>query len=230
MKVEIYSDIACPWCYIGERRFTRALEAFGPAKNVDVVFRPYQLDPGAPAEARPLMDYLQGRFGAGVAAMLDRVTETASGEGITMDWENAKSVNTVTAHRLMGLAEREYDAKVQGRLAELLFALHFSEGEDVSDHETLARAAVSAGMDEERVRAYLASGEGLEEVEAEFEHARQLGIRAVPTFVFDGKFAVQGGQSVSTFLRALEEAESASQEAAQGGEEGAACDDGACAI
>lgn len=230
MKVEIYSDIACPWCYIGERRFKRALEAFGPAKDIEVVFRPYQLDPGAPAQARPLKEYLEGRFGSGVSGMLERVNEAASGEGITMDWDRAQSVNTVTAHRLMGLAEREYDGTVQGKLAEALFALHFSEGEDVSDHDALTRVAVAAGMDEERVQDYLASGEGQAQVEADFQHARQLGIQAVPTFVFDGKYAVQGGQPVSTFLRTLEEVEAAAKQSPEEGDGAAACDDGACAV
>lgn len=230
MKVEIYSDIVCPWCYIGERRFARALEAFGSQKDVEVVFRPYQLDPETPTEARPLKGYLQSRYGASASAMLDRVTETGAGEGITFDWDNALSVNTATAHRLMGLAERENGAAVQTRLAEQLFELYFTRGGDVSDHAALTEAAVAAGMDGDRVRDYLASGEGLPETEAGFDQARQLGIRAVPTFVFDGKYAVQGAQSVSTFLRALEEVEASARPADEGENEGAACEDGVCEV
>ena len=111
MKVEIYSDIVCPWCYIGERRFDRAIQAFGPAaRDVEVVFRPYQLDPGAPAESRPLRDYLAARYGPASTGMLARVTEVASGEGIAIDWESALAANTLAAHRLMLLAERDHHA------------------------------------------------------------------------------------------------------------------------
>src|SRR5690554_4302487 len=100
MKVEIYSDIVCPWCYIGDRRFARALAAFPGAAQVDVVYRPYQLDPDAPEEPIPLKSYLERRFGRPVDGMLQRVSETAREEGIEMDWDRALSVNTLTAHRL----------------------------------------------------------------------------------------------------------------------------------
>lgn len=228
MKVEIYSDVACPWCYIGERRFMRALAAYPGADRVEVVFRSYQLDPSAPEEAVPLKEYLRRRFGARVEEMLDRVTENARGEGIVMDWDRALSVNTFTAHRLLRLAEREYGAEVQRALADKLFAAHFSEGGDVSDHELLTSLAESVGMDPERVRTYLATGEGEAETKAEIEEARRLGITAVPTFVFEGKWAVQGAQPASTFLRALEEiaAEIAKDRAATG-EAGATGGDGA---
>src|SRR5690606_20979544 len=170
MKVEIYSDVACPWCYIGERRFARALAAYSGADRVEVVFRSYQLDPGAPAEAVPTKEYLRRRFGDRVDEMLDRVSSNARGEGIVMDWDRALSVNTLTAHRLLRLAEHEYGADVQGALAEKLFAAHFTEGGDVSDHELLTSLAESVGMDPERVRTYLATGEGEAETTAEIEH------------------------------------------------------------
>src|SRR5690606_3791511 len=126
--------------------------------------------------------------------------------------------NTFTAHRLLRLAEREYGAPVQRALAEKLFASHFSEGGDVSDHELLTSLAESVGMDPERVRTYLATGEGEAETRVEIEEARRLGITAVPTFVFEGKWAVQGAQPASMFLQALEQvaAEIARDRAATG--------------
>lgn len=225
MKVEIYSDIACPWCYIGERRFMRALAAYPKADEVEVVFRSYQLDPSTPEEPMPMKEYLERRFGRPVEGMLSQVSENARGEGIEMVWDRAVAVNTLTAHRLLRLAEVEYGATLQRALAEKLFEAYFTRGGNIADHGLLTELAVSAGMDEARVRDYLASGEGLEETKAALDAAQQLGIRAVPTFVFEGKFAVQGAQSASTFLQALEEV--ARQTAQVGGDDGA--DDGSCA-
>jgi predicted DsbA family dithiol-disulfide isomerase len=240
MKIEIYSDIACPWCFIGERRFARALAAYPRAGEVEVVYRSYQLDPDAPAAAVPHLEYMRGRYGASVSGMLQQVTDAARGEGIEMDWDGALAVNTLTAHRLLYLAEAEYGAPTQRALAEKLFDAHFSRGGDVSDHELLADLAESVGMDRARVHDYLASGEGLEETRYELDQARRLGIRSVPTFIFEGQYAVQGAQPASVFLRALEEiaekiepapavggaAESA---AARAGTD-AACADGSCAV
>lgn len=203
MKVEIYADIVCPWCYIGERRFERALAEFPGGADVEVVYRPYQLDPGAPETARPLAEYLDARFGAAAGAMRARVTEVAAGEGITIDWDRALSVNTRTAHRLLRLAAREYGPAVQRSLMEALFAAHFTHGGDVGDHARLTALASSVGMDADRVAAYLASNEGAEALAAEFEDARARGVRAVPTFVFDGRYVVEGGQPTAVFLDVL---------------------------
>ncbi|HEX6051947.1 MAG TPA: DsbA family oxidoreductase [Gemmatimonadaceae bacterium] len=235
MKVEIYSDIVCPWCYIGERRFARALAAFPGGDEIDVVFRPFQLDPAAPETAVPHMEYLAKRFGGRpVDGMLLRVTEAAAGEGITMDWDRAIAVNTHTAHRLLRLAEREYGTAVQRALVEKLFDAHFSQGGNVADHAQLTELAVSVGMDAERVRAYLESDEGAGELGAELDAARQLGVQAVPTFVFDGQYVVEGGHPASVFLRVLEEVErraaSSASESDQSDTIDDACVDGSCAV
>lgn len=230
MKVEIYADIACPWCYIGERRFERALAAFPGGSEIEVVYRPYQLDPTAPEKAVPARQHLAKRFGAGASGMLDRVTETAAGEGITVDWDRALAVNTRTAHRLLRLARTEYDRDVQHALMHALFAAHFTDGGDVGDHEQLSALAVKAGMDAARVRDYLASGEGEDELNAEFDSARRLGITAVPTFVFDEQYAVQGGQPASVFLQVLEEVQRKSGEAADTAAEADSCADGSCVV
>ncbi len=205
MKVEIYSDVACPWCYIGERRFARALSAFPGAADVEIVFRPYQLDPTAPDDPVPMAQYLTKRFGRPMDGMFGRVTEAAAADGITMDLDGAIAVNTRTAHRLSRLALHEYGAAVQRRLMDRLFDAYFTNGADVSDHALLTELAESAGMNRERVQQYLASDEGTAELEAEFEAARARGINAVPTFVFEEQFAVEGAQPASTFLQVLEE-------------------------
>ena len=206
MKVEIYSDVACPWCYIGKRRFEKALAAFPGNADVEVVYKPYQLDPSAPSVATPLLDRLERKFGAGAGAMARRVTDAASAEGIEMRFDRALAANTLAAHRLLWLAEREHGSVVQHELAERLFEAHFSEGGDIGDIGQLTDLAVAAGMDRERVTTFLASSEGTEEVRAEIHAAQEMGITAVPTFIFDDRYAVQGGQPSPIFLQALERA------------------------
>jgi predicted DsbA family dithiol-disulfide isomerase len=204
MKVEIYSDISCPWCYIGEKRFATALASYAD-RDVDVSFRPYQLDPEAPTDPRPLTSALREKFGANVQQMLDRVTNVARGEGIEMHWDKAVAVNTITAHRLLRLALAEYGADVQRAVAEKLFDAHFTRGGDVGDRELLVALAGSAGMDADRVQQYLDSDDGLAETRAEIEQARAIGVRAVPTFVFDGQYVVEGGQPAAVFADVLRE-------------------------
>lgn len=229
MKVEIYSDVACPWCYIGKARFERALGAFPGAGEVEVVFRPYQLDPATPRTAVPMFQYLEQRFGPGARGMVGRVVDSARQEGLTMDFEQGLAANTFDAHRVMWLAEREHGADVQRALGERLFRAHFAEGGDIGDAELLATLAAECGIDAGRVRALLASGEGTDEVRREIATAQELGITAVPTFVFDDRYAVQGAQPTSAFLQVLEQvaAESAGVAATAGGEQ---CADGACEL
>ena len=229
MKVEIYSDVACPWCYIGKARFERALGAFPDGGDVEVVYRPYRLDPSAPAQAVPMLEYLERRFGTGARAMAGHVVETARGEGLAMDFDRGLAANTLDAHRLMRLAEREHGPETQRAVAEKLFEAHFSAGRDVGDAGVLAEIAGAAGMDPLRVREYLASGEGAPEVKEEIAAAQRLGITAVPTFVFEGRYAVQGAQPTSAFLQALE---TVAREAGPdgGGASDGSCDDGACSV
>ncbi len=233
MKVEIYSDVVCPWCYIGERRFARALSAFPRAGEVEVVFRPYQLDAEAPVTPRPLLESLGRKFGSRVPEMLSRVSGAARDEGIEMRWDEALAVNTLTAHRLLRFAEHEYGPAVQRSVAERLFDAHFTRGANIADPALLAGLAAESGMDEERTCDYLETDEGLREVTAEIAEAQRLGIRAVPTFVFDGRYIVEGGQPAPTFLRALEEVARLGREAAieAAADDGAdACADGTCRV
>ncbi|MGF1432177.1 DsbA family oxidoreductase [Kitasatospora sp. LaBMicrA B282] len=229
MKVEIYSDIACPWCYIGKRRFDQALARFEGREAVEVVFRPYQLVPDAPATAGPHRAWLAERYGPQSRAMDDRVTELGRAEGIAYDFDAALHANTFLGHRLLHLAEAEYGAAVQGELKEALLKAHFSDGVDVGDRAALTEVAVAAGLDRQRVVDYLAGEEGAAEVREQLAQARELGISAVPTFVFEGRWAVQGGQEAETFLRVLEQV-AADRQAEAGGADDAACADGACAV
>ena len=226
MTVEIYSDIACPWCYIGERRFTRALSAFPQADQVEVVYRPYQLDPSLPHTPRPLKERLKGKFGPRLDAVLQRTTETAAQEGLDLRFDQAQAVNTLTAHRLLWHAEREYGAEQQQTLAKKLFEAHFTEGKNVADVDLLTGLATEAGLDRERTRNYLDSDEGLQKVQEAIAQAQRLGIRAVPTFVFDDETAVQGAQPTSSFLEVLESIQREASSANVSSDE--ACADGTC--
>jgi len=204
VKIEIYSDIACPWCYIGERRFERALASFEDREGLEVVYRSFQLDPSMPDRPLPMRDFLQRKFGPGHEALTRHVSAAAEAEGIRIDLDRALVVNTLTAHRLLRLALEEYGAPTQRKLAELLFEAYFERGADVSSHDTLASLAEEAGMDGARARAYLDGGEGVEETRAEIEGSARIGVRAVPTFVLEGRYAVEGAQEPETFLQVLE--------------------------
>ncbi|GAA4860287.1 DsbA family oxidoreductase [Kitasatospora terrestris] len=228
MKVEIYSDIACPWCYIGKRRFEQALERFEGKDGVEVVFRPYQLVPDASEEPRNHREWLAERYGPQSVAMDARVAELGRAEGISYDFDAAIEVNTLLAHRLLHLAETAYGPAVQTDLKERLLKAHFSDGVNVGDRAALTAIAAAAGLDAERVAAYLAGDEGTAEVRAQLAAARDLGISAVPTFVFEGRWAVQGGQEADTFLSVLRQVAAETGAVAPSPAEG--CADDACAV
>ena len=203
MHVDVYSDISCPWCYIGLARFERAVAAFDGADRLDIRYRPYQLDPLAPMDAEPMFDYLARRFGARSRAMAAHVIEIARGEGLVMDYERGLSVNTLNAHRLLIFAERENGPAVHRELIRRLFLAHFSEGKNVGDPRVLAALADDVGMDTDAARNYLETENGTREVREGIAEAHRIGVTAVPTYVFDDRYIVEGAQSTDLFLQAL---------------------------
>lgn len=203
MRVDIFADIICPWCYIGHKRFERALAQSPRAADATVIYRPFQLDPNAPASAISVHDYLSARYGSQARGMTKHVGDIARAEGIAIDFDRALVVNTFTAHRLLRLALLAHGAHVQHKLLVALFDAHFTLGLDVGDREVLVRCAESAGLNAIRVREYLASDEGVAELRAELREARQIGVTAVPTFVFNGKSAIQGAQAPEVFIGAM---------------------------
>jgi predicted DsbA family dithiol-disulfide isomerase len=205
MKVEIYSDVACPWCYVGSTRFERALAEFEGRDDVEVSFRPFQLNPDTPTEAQPLYDYYDQLFGPEFRSRHADVVAVAAKEGLEFRFDRALAVNTFTAHRLLWLTEREYGPALQRAVKAALLRAYFTDGRDIGDTETLVAIATEAGADPDLARKWLTGDEGTEETAEAIQYARSLGIQAVPTFVFDGKYAVQGAQSTDVFLRALAE-------------------------
>jgi predicted DsbA family dithiol-disulfide isomerase len=201
VKIEIWSDVVCPWCYIGKRRLEHALDEFEHADEVEITWRSFQLNPDAPREAILTKQYLAARFGPQASEMSDRVAAIAKGEGLDFDSDHALNVNTFDTHRLLHLAAAE---GVQDAAKERLLRAHFIEGADLSDPDTLVALMKEAGVSEDRARAVLENpDEYAKEVSADIEEARALGATGVPFFVIDRKYGVSGAQPVETFLQAL---------------------------
>jgi predicted DsbA family dithiol-disulfide isomerase len=203
VEVEIWSDVVCPWCYIGKRRFEAAVAELADEIDIGIVFRPYQLDPTAsPGKAGPVLDAYAKKFGGYERAqqIIDRVTATASDSGIQFRMDRALRANTLLAHRLLWLAQATGQ---QVELKERLLKAYFIDGLDIGDPEVLAGCAVDVGLDHDRVLAFLNSDDGLAEVRHEMRVAAELEITAVPTFVFDGKWMVPGAQDADTFAQVL---------------------------
>jgi len=206
VKVEIWSDVACPWCYIGKRRFEQAVAAF--PHDVEVTYRSFELDPSAPVGGRETtLASLARKYGGAerVAAMQEHVRDLAAEEGLAFRLDETLHVSTVDAHRLLHLALDEGGADVQARLAEALLAAYFESARDVSDHTVLRGIAVSEGLDESRVDAVLAGDEYGDAVRADIAQAAAYGATGVPFFVLEGQYAVSGAQPKEVFTRVLEQ-------------------------
>ncbi|MFE6778814.1 DsbA family oxidoreductase [Streptomyces sp. NPDC057702] len=235
MKVEIYSDIACPWCYLGKARFEQALAAYPEADQVEVVYRPFQLDPGAPEEPLPHREVLAAKYGPRSLEMDARITELGAAENLAFDFDTVVENNSLLAHRLLRYVLDTYGAQAQARLKGRLLAAHFGEALDIGDRAQLADAAVEVGLDRDPVTAFLNGDDLHDEVLDEIEVARSRGVTAVPTFVFEGQWAVQGGQEPGTFLSVFEQvaretAGAPASGAAAGATPGAACEGDACEV
>ena len=204
-RIEIWSDIACPWCYIGKRRFADALSEFEHRDRVSVTWRSYQLAPDTPAGLqRPEIDALvemKGMPAEQVRQMFAHVANVAAQDGLDIDFATVIAANTFDAHRLLHLAGERRDA-----LLEALFRAHFVEGEVVDDRDTLVRIAASAGLDPETVRAGLDGDAAADAVRADLLEARTLGVTGVPFFVANRAVAVSGAQPKDVFLALLQRA------------------------
>ena len=204
MQIEVWSDIACPWCYIGKHRLDTALSSFGHADEVEVVWRSYQLDPDAPRVSdMNLNQILSEKHGvppAQAVAMNDKMRQMGAKEGLTYRFDIARYGNSFDAHRLVHLARQH---GLQSAMEERLFAAYFGEGKAIGDQDTLVSLAVDAGLPENEVRDVLAGDAFADQVRADTEEARRLNIRGVPFVVIDEKYALPGAQSVNVVSDAL---------------------------
>lgn len=200
LRVEIWSDVVCPWCYIGKRRFERAAGVLGDEVDLQIHYRPFQLDPTAPLGAgRPVVEAYAAKFGGVERAtqILDHVTAVAAGEGLTFRMDLAVRANTLSAHRLLWLAAATGH---QLALKERLLAAYFCEGVDLGDHVALAACAAEVGLPADRVGAFLDGTDGAAQIVEQLVMASDADITAVPTYVFDGRWVVPGAQDPDTFV------------------------------
>jgi len=204
MLVEIWSDLVCPWCYLGKRRLERALEGFEHADRVDVVWRSFELEPDAPKVAESRRTLLLSRYGMTAEQAAERdaqMTALAEAEGLEYRPDLAQLGNTFDAHRVLHAARA---AGVQGQAKERLLRGYFTEGRKLTDADTLVELAADAGLDPDAARAALADDGLADEVRGDEREAAAIGITGVPFFVLNRRYAVSGAQSSDILLQALQ--------------------------
>ncbi len=235
MKVEIWSDVVCPWCYVGKRRFEEALRGFEHADQVEVEWKSFELDPGARSEEdREGADYtdrLARKYGtsrAGAQQMIDNMTAAAAAEGLDFHFERAVAANTFDAHQVIHLAASH---GIQDQVKERLLLGYFTEGAAVGDRETLVRLAAEAGLDQAQVAEALEQQTFAAAVRADESEAHALGISGVPFFVIDRKYGVSGAQPAEQLVQVLERAWAESRPLTMvAANDDAACGPDGCAI
>lgn len=202
IAVEIWSDVMCPFCYIGKRHFEAALKKFGGQEKVKIEWKSYQLDPDVKTiPGKSVNEYLAERKGWTMEytrQVQSRVIGMAREAGLEYDFDKAVVANSFDAHRLSHLAKKH---GVQDAMEERLFRAYFTEGLNTADHETLVRLAQEIGLEEKEVRRTLAGDDFAADVERDIFEAQQVGARGVPFFVFNNRYAVSGAQPVELFLQ-----------------------------
>jgi predicted DsbA family dithiol-disulfide isomerase len=207
MRLEIFSDVICPWCYIGKRRFDRAvanLTSSGIELNLEVVYRPFQLDPTAPQDTpTPVREAYAKKFGGNERAdeILTHVTKIAATEGIDFNLDIALRANTSRAHRLIALCQTT--ALDHTKLKEQLMIAYFCNGKDISNIDVLTNIGINFGMNETAVVQMFKSDLSVDLLNSNLERAHELGITAVPTYVFDEQWSVPGAQDSEMFERII---------------------------
>lgn len=231
MRVEIWSDVVCPWCYIGKRRFEAALAQFEHAGDVEVAWRSFELDPNAPpVQTEPHAERLARKYGVSlqqVEAMDARLVGEAKKEGLDFRLAESQGGNTFDAHRLIHFAGESGRA---GEMKERLMKAYFTEGVAIGERGELVRLAVEVGFDEADVKGMLSSDQFANEVRADEARARAFGISGVPFFAIDERYGVSGAQPTDVLLDVLRQAYVNSQMVVVGGDDADSCADGSCAV
>jgi len=209
LRIDIWSDIACPWCYVGKRRLERALEQFPHKAEVDIVWRAFELDPSAPLvrdRSQSYAERLASKYGtqpAQAQLMIDRMVDTAAADGLEFRFDRIRPGNTFDAHRLLHLA---HERGMQGALKERLLRAYMTEGQAIGERDVLLALACEAGLDDQEARDLLDGDRYAGEVRKDEALARELGITGVPFFVLAGRLGVSGAQPAEVLLGALDKA------------------------
>lgn len=209
VKVEIWSDVVCPWCYIGKRRFETALARLGDKgiiEPIEVRYRSYQLDPRAPTtQVTPVLDAYAKKFGGRERAeqILAHLTAVAAADGLEFHFDIAKRANTVLAHRALHWVHDVHGAPAQAAAKEHMLEAYFTLGLDISDEDVVASQCAKAGLDVAPLSGWLKDGGGLDAVAADMQAAADREITAVPSYVIDDKFLIPGAQDASLFEQVL---------------------------
>jgi predicted DsbA family dithiol-disulfide isomerase len=231
MQVEIWSDVVCPWCYIGKRHFEQALEGFAHRDDVEVTWRSFQLDPTSPQGGGGLTSVvLAEKYGVTaerVVEMQAHVTNVAAKAGLDYHLELTQTGSTLDAHQLLHLA---HERGRQDAVKERFLHAYFTEGESLFDHDNLVSLAADAGLDRDEAARVLAEGTYAEAVQDDLRLARDFGIRGVPFFVIDRAFGVEGAQPVEVLRDALDQAWTAAHPLTLVTSAAASCVDDSCAI
>jgi len=207
MKVEIWSDVMCPFCYIGKRKFESALDAFPQKNSIQVLWHSFELNPNLGynpgRDAYAYVAEIKGQTREWSVKIHDSLTQSAKSIGLEYNFDKAKITNSFDAHRVIQLAKKN---NLTDEVEERFFKAYFTDGELMSDHETLIRLAAEAGLSKEEVTKVLETGQYAEEVRKDAAEARSMGANGVPFFVMDRKYAVSGAQDSSVFAQTLQKA------------------------
>jgi predicted DsbA family dithiol-disulfide isomerase len=204
VDIQVYSDVVCPWCFVGRRRLAQAVEQLDGKHEVRVTWKPYQLNPWIPPEGMDRAEYRRIKFGSAERAsgMDGRLRETGHELGIELNFEKIqRAPNTLDAHRLVWLATRE-DRQIE--VVDALFQAYFTDGKDVGDRAVLTEVAAGVGLDADEVRRFLDSDEAVAEVEEEIQVGQSLGIDGVPFFLLADKYGVSGAQPAEVLANVIE--------------------------
>jgi len=204
VQIEVYSDVICPWCYVGEARLNQAIQSISADFNVAAVWQPFELNPTMPEGGMDRKEYLTRKFGhSDMSGMQEKLNAAGAADGLRFNFAAMKRVpNTFNAHRLLWFAKSN---GLQGALADILFRRYFTETEDIGDLEVLVAAASEAGIVEDDARQFLESEAGSAEVRKEQAAGLALGIHAVPTFVMDGRVIASGAIAPTALAQLIQE-------------------------
>ena len=228
LRIDVWSDVACPWCWVGKRHLEQAIEEF--EGDVDVHWRAFELNPRAKVSDGEPIDYIEKLAAKyhtsrdGAQQMVDRMVETGKGSGLEFRFDHVKPTNTFDAHRLLAMAAGTAE---QNDLKEKLFEAYMNEGRLVSDADELVAIAMSAGIDEGKAREALSGEKFYDEVRADEMQARQMGVTGVPFFVINNAYAIPGAQPAEMIRRAMEAAAAKTQPFSS---DGGACDETGCEV